>query len=131
MEQSLTKPLELNERGVTEVFSEWYAKNPYEQMTNSAACLMAFKAGAAYALSAENQRLVPVKPWRVPHPLESKLRGAAPVQAEQCGEILTEHSGCGRGIQVDQLTVRMYPGDKVVMIRGAIGKAYATSPRGI
>lgn len=43
------------------------------------------------------------------------------------GEVLTEHSGCGRGIQVDQLTVRMYPGDKVVMVRGRIGKALAAS----
>jgi hypothetical protein len=44
------------------------------------------------------------------------------------GEVLTEHSGCGRGIQVDQLTVRMYPGDKVVMVRGRIGKALAAAP---
>ena len=47
--------------------------------------------------------------------------------AQDQGEVLTEHSGCGRGIQVDQLTVRMYPGDKVVMVRGRIGKALAAS----
>ena len=48
-------------------------------------------------------------------------------QPNQQGEVLTQHSGCGRGIQVDQLTVRMYPGDKVVMVRGRIGKALAAS----
>ena len=43
--------------------------------------------------------------------------------ARQVGEVITEHNGCGRGAQVDQLTVRLYPGDKVVMLRGPLGLA--------
>lgn len=45
------------------------------------------------------------------------------------GEVILEHSGCGNGVQVNQLTVKLYPGDVVVMKRGRLGKALtATKP---
>lgn len=39
--------------------------------------------------------------------------------------VLTEHSGCGQGTQVDQLTVRLNPGDKVVLVMGRYSAAIA------
>ena len=39
--------------------------------------------------------------------------------ADTTTKTLTEHSGCGSGTQVDQLTVRLNPGDKVVLVMGA------------
>ena len=38
-------------------------------------------------------------------------------------EVLMEHSGCGSGTQVEKLTVRLNPGDKVVMLKGRITQA--------
>ena len=38
-------------------------------------------------------------------------------------EVLMEHSGCGSGTQVDMLTVRLNPGDKVIMLKGRITQA--------
>ena len=31
-------------------------------------------------------------------------------------KVLAEHSGCGNGMQVDQITVRLEPGDKVILL---------------
>lgn len=47
----------------------------------------------------------------------------APAQ-DVAGKVIAEHSGCGYGIQVDQLTVRLYRGDKVIMVRGPLGAAH-------
>lgn len=38
------------------------------------------------------------------------------------GEVILEHSGCGHGRQYNQLGVSLYPGDKVIMVRGPLGK---------
>lgn len=38
-------------------------------------------------------------------------------------ELLAEHTGCGHGVQVDMLTVRLLPGDTVLMVRGPLGRA--------
>jgi hypothetical protein len=38
-------------------------------------------------------------------------------------QLLLEHSGCGNNTQVDQLTVRLNPGDKVVLFKGPITAA--------
>ena len=51
-------------------------------------------------------------------------RDAAPTQ------VLAEHSGCGHGTQIDQLTVRLNPGDKVVLVMGAYSAAIASVPKG-
>lgn len=57
---------------------------------------------------------------------------AAPTPATQAdsvledaaaSEVLMEHSGCGSGTQVDMLTVRLNPGDKVIMLKGRITQA--------
>lgn len=37
-------------------------------------------------------------------------------------ELIAEHSGCGQGVQVDQLSVRLAPGDRVFISRGKLGK---------
>ncbi|HEY0955826.1 MAG TPA: hypothetical protein VGE36_13760 [Roseateles sp.] len=39
--------------------------------------------------------------------------------------VLTEHSGCGQGAQVDQLSVTLHPGDKVVLQMGKYSAALA------
>lgn len=41
--------------------------------------------------------------------------------------VLTEHSGCGQGTQVDQFTVRLNPGDKVVLVMGRYSTAIAAT----
>ena len=38
---------------------------------------------------------------------------------------LLEHNGCGHGTQVEQLTVRLNPGDKVVLVMGPYSAALA------
>ena len=38
-------------------------------------------------------------------------------------KLLLEHSGCGRGTQVDQITVRINPGDKVMLVMGNYSSA--------
>lgn len=38
--------------------------------------------------------------------------------------VILEHSGCGHNTQVDQLTVRLNPGDKVVLRKGRITQGY-------
>lgn len=43
------------------------------------------------------------------------------------GEVILEHSGCGYGAQCNQLGVKLYPGDKVLMVRGRLGKAMLTA----
>lgn len=43
--------------------------------------------------------------------------------AEDARQVLMEHSGCGNNTQVDQLTVRLNPGDKVVLFKGPITAA--------
>ena len=48
-------------------------------------------------------------------------------QAPATSRVLTEHSGCGQGTQVDQLTVRLNPGDKVVLVMGPYSAAVAKS----
>lgn len=48
---------------------------------------------------------------------------ALPVTAK----VLTEHNGCGHGTQVDQLTVRLNPGDKVMLVMGPYSAAVAKS----
>jgi hypothetical protein len=53
--------------------------------------------------------------------LEHVAQGAAE------SKVLTEHSGCGNGTQVDQLTVRLNPGDKVVLVMGPYSAAIAKS----
>lgn len=45
-------------------------------------------------------------------------------RTQQLGQVIAQHSGCGYGIQVDQLTVRLYRGDKVIMVRGPLGAAH-------
>ena len=56
-----------------------------------------------------------------------KLSAAAPQAADapaaSLTKVLMEHSGCGSNTQVDQLTVRLNPGDKVVMVMGKITAA--------
>ncbi|GAO71641.1 hypothetical protein [Comamonas sp. E6] len=47
--------------------------------------------------------------------------------AEQ--EVLMEHSGCGSNTQVDMLTVRLNPGDKVVMHKGRITQGFERANR--
>lgn len=47
--------------------------------------------------------------------------------AEQ--EVLMEHSGCGSNSQVDMLTVRLNPGDKVVMHKGRITQGFDRANR--
>ena len=47
--------------------------------------------------------------------------------AEQ--EVLMEHSGCGSNTQVDMLTVRLNPGDKVVMHKGRITQGFDRANR--
>ena len=42
-------------------------------------------------------------------------------------KVLLEHSGCGQGTQVEQLTVRLNPGDKVVLLMGPYSAAMAKS----
>lgn len=54
--------------------------------------------------------------------------GASPVQPSQAGEsdaekLLLEHSGCGHGRQMEQLTIGLHPGDKVFVRYGAYSKA--------
>lgn len=39
--------------------------------------------------------------------------------------VLTEHSGCGQGAQVDQLRVSLYPGDRVLLEMGPYSAALA------
>lgn len=50
------------------------------------------------------------------------------------GEVILEHNGCGHGAQANQLWVSLYPGDKVLIVRGRLGKAMLASapevPRG-
>lgn len=47
--------------------------------------------------------------------------------AERCPptKVLMEHSGCGQGTQVDTLTVRLNPGDKVILQMGHYSAASA------
>ena len=51
------------------------------------------------------------------HEQEAQPANAGPTK------VLMEHSGCGSNTQVDQLTVRLNPGDKVVMVMGKITAA--------
>lgn len=37
-------------------------------------------------------------------------------------ELLVEHSGCGHGVQVEQVTARLAPGDAVYVVRGKFGQ---------
>ena len=62
--------------------------------------------------------------------LAEEIRSLAPpaqaadsVLEDAAREVLMEHSGCGSGTQVDMLTVRLNPGDKVVMLKGRITQA--------
>jgi len=38
-------------------------------------------------------------------------------------ELLAEHSGCGHGVQVEQVTAKLAPGDAVYVVRGKLGQA--------
>lgn len=44
-------------------------------------------------------------------------------------EVLMEHSGCGSNTQVDMLTVRLNPGDKVVMHKSRITQGFDRANR--
>ena len=44
-------------------------------------------------------------------------------------KVLMEHSGCGSNTQVDMLTVRLNPGDKVVMHKGRITQGFDRANR--
>lgn len=59
----------------------------------------------------------------------SPTSGDRKTDAAPEGEVILEHSGCGRGVQVDQITVRLSPGDRVLMVRAsaATGKVPATT----
>lgn len=47
-----------------------------------------------------------------------------PQEAEaMTAELLAEHSGCGHGTQVEQVTVRLAPGDAVYVVRGKLGQS--------
>jgi hypothetical protein len=50
----------------------------------------------------------------------------SPAVAVPMTKVLTEHSGCGQGAQTDSLTVRLHPGDKVVLHMGPYSAALAT-----
>lgn len=41
-----------------------------------------------------------------------------------CQEVILEHSGCGSNTQVDSLSVRLNPGDKVVLFKGRITQGF-------
>jgi len=57
----------------------------------------------------------------------TKLQAAqSPAVAVPLTKVLTEHSGCGQGAQTDSLTVRLHPGDKVVLHMGPYSAALAT-----
>ena len=47
------------------------------------------------------------------------------VQAAKPTRVLTEHSGCGQGAQVDQLSVTLHPGDRVLLEMGKYSAALA------
>lgn len=50
---------------------------------------------------------------------ENVLALAQPVQpAEPKSKLLLEHSGCGHSTQVEQITARLNPGDKVMLVMG-------------
>lgn len=56
---------------------------------------------------------------------DAEITAPQPAPAQDvAGKVIAEHSGCGYGIQVDQLTVRLYRGDKVIMVRGPLGAAH-------
>lgn len=55
------------------------------------------------------------------------LQGALWKLAEQQRptRVLTEHSGCGRGAQVDRINVTLHPGDRVLLEMGKYSAALA------
>lgn len=55
--------------------------------------------------------------------LPMELYTAPPPAQEPPSKVLLEHSGCGHGTQVDQMTVRLNPGDKVVLVMGSYSAA--------
>lgn len=65
-------------------------------------------------LAEEIRSLAPPPPAQA---ADSVLEDAA------ASEVLMEHSGCGSGTQVDMLTVRLNPGDKVIMLKGRMTQA--------
>lgn len=64
-------------------------------------------ADATYALRIKSHRQAP----------------AGVLEDAAASEVLMENSGCGSGTQVDMLTVRLNPGDKVIMLKGRITQA--------
>lgn len=51
---------------------------------------------------------------------------SAPAQAAQSEDanVLAEHSGCGMNPQWEQVSARLNPGDKIVLIKGEMTKAF-------
>jgi hypothetical protein len=52
----------------------------------------------------------------------------AVMRAHAPTRVLTEHSGCGQGAQVDQLSVTLHPGDRVLLEMGKYSAALAKQP---
>ena len=55
--------------------------------------------------------------------LEERIAAFGEVAAPT--RVLTEHSGCGQGAQVDQLSVTLHPGDRVLLEMGKYSAALA------
>lgn len=53
---------------------------------------------------------------RLPAPAPSSAGEGDALVVDQSWSVLAEHSGCGYGTQVDQITVRVNRGDKVVLV---------------
>ena len=54
--------------------------------------------------------------------IEQKLRERVTVPKTK---VLLEHSGCGHGPQVDQISITLHPGDKVMLVMGRYSTALA------
>lgn len=57
-----------------------------------------------------------------------EMRSEATPELSSDNRVLMEHSGCGRGTQIDTLTVRLNPGDKVILCPGPVTRASITAP---
>jgi hypothetical protein len=57
--------------------------------------------------------------WAVPYiPNNGDKLYLHPAPQQKPQKLLLEHSGCGHGTQVEQVTVRLNRGDKVVLLMG-------------
>jgi hypothetical protein len=57
-----------------------------------------------------------------------EMRSEATPELSSDNRVLMEHSGCGRGTQIDTLTVRLNPGDKVILCPGPVTRASIAAP---